>query len=79
MDNMVWVLGPPLFHSIKMIVVLMVVIFCHLRVVFIQPQGIQTKIGHILLHIGLGGINLALMVMVEVVLVLKIQTSPPEI
>ena len=76
---MVWVIGPPVFHTIKTIIVLMVVILCHLRVVFIQPQGIQTKIGHILLHIGLGGINLALIVMVEVVLVLMIQTSPPEI
>ena len=70
MVKVVWFLEPHKFNSIKMIVGVMVEIFCNLRVGIIQIWVIPTNIGPIILNIWGGMINLVLMVMAEAVLVL---------
>ena len=55
MLNMVWVLGPPTFTSRKLIVGLMVAIFCHIRVGIIHQFFIQIRIGILLIILEEGG------------------------
>ena len=77
MANLVWVLGPPTFPPIKMIIGLMVAILCHIILVIIHTWVIQMKTGTIIHHIGVWSINLELLVMVEVVLVIGPHNSTP--
>ena len=77
MVKVVWLLEPPTFSTKNMIFVLMVVILYHILLGIIQPRAIPTETGPIIYYIKKGRINLALLVMVEVVLVLRKPTSTP--
>ena len=67
--KVVWVLGPPTFPSRNFIVGLIMVFLCYIRVGIIHPWCIPKKTVTLLCNIGVIGIDLALLVMVEVVLV----------
>ena len=76
-SKVLWVLVPPNLINKKLIFVLMVVILYHILLGIIQPRAIPTETGPIIYYIKKGRINLALLVMVEVVLVLRKPTSTP--
>ena len=78
MLKVVWVLGPPTLPPKKLIVGLMVVIFCHLWVGIIQLWSIPIRSSPFICCILVFRINLAVLVMVYVVLVLIQTTSPPQ-
>ena len=77
MVEVVWILVTPTFIPKKLIFGLMVIVLRHLRVRIINQWVIQTKTGPLFYYIWKWSINLALLVMLEVLLVLGITTSPP--
>ena len=67
----------PTFPPMNVIVGLMVVVFYHIVSVIIHPKSVPTNTGTLIHYLGLGIINLALLVMVAVVLVRVPTTFTP--
>ena len=78
MVKVVWILGPPTLTTRKLIVGLMVAIFCHPRVGNTHTWVIHANIGPIIHKILLGSIIVVMMVRVEVMLLLGPTTYTPK-